>query len=534
MKETITEIDKITNNEENPSSASPSRRDFLKTAGAVAPLALLGDVWRPRQAWAQAPENVQYGTSLKASISGSPLTFDPNYMELYEELATGSLIYNRLVRLDPDMSAHPELALSWEPNADASVWTFKLRQGVKFHNGREFTAEDVAAYFTRVADPKSGSAVVSELSPIAGAEVVDKYTVRLLLDGGYADCPIVVGKPRASIIAPESAGKDTGMPIGTGPYKFKQFVPGERIVVEANKDYFEKGQPYFDEVSLIVYPDPAGATSALLAGDVDMRWEIEQEYIDLLSGDPDVTVQRTASGGYQDMIMDMRVKPFNDPRVVEAIKYCVDREAFVKGVLDGYGVVGNDHAVSPMDPFYANLPIRQRDYKRAKDLLALAGYPDGLDIDVHTSEIRAGMVPSAITMKDQCAPAGIRFNVKVEPADGYWKEIWRKKPCHYSNWGMRPLIHDSFNPFVTTTGKWNESGFSNQTVDNMIRTAMSETDQAQRHKYYAATQALVMHNAGLLIPYFKDYIMATRSDIKGWPMFATKWLFFNRPYRVKT
>ena len=107
MKETITEIDKITKNEEDPSSASPSRRDFLKTAGAVAPLALLGDVWRPRQAWAQAPENIQYGTKLKASISGSPLTFDPNYMELYEELATGSMIYNRLVRLEPDMSAHP-------------------------------------------------------------------------------------------------------------------------------------------------------------------------------------------------------------------------------------------------------------------------------------------------------------------------------------------------------------------------------------------------------------------------------------------
>ncbi len=526
MKETTSEKD------QDQSLLSLGRRDFLKTAGAVTPLVLLGDLWQPRQAWAQAQE-IQYGGTLKASVAGSPLTFDPNYFELYEEMAVGSLIFNRLVRLEPDMSVHPELAVSWEPNDDASAWTFKLRQGVKFHNGRELTAEDVAAFYKRVADPDSGSMIVSELSPIAGAEVVDKYTVRLLLEAGYADWPIVVGKPRACIIAPESAGKDTRAPIGTGPYKFKEFLPGERVVVEANKDYWDEGQPYFDEVRTIVYPDPAGATSALLAGDIDIRWEIEQEYIDVLSGDPGVTVQRVSGTGYQDLIMDIRVKPFDDPRVREAIKYCCDREAFVKGVLDGYGVVANDHAVSPMNPFFADIPLRQQDYKKAKELLDQAGYPNGLDLDLHTSEIRAGMVPSAITMKDQAAPAGIRINVHVEPADGYWKEIWRKKAFHYSNWGGRPLIHDTLNPYLTSTGKWNESHWVNPTVDKMIAAAMSETDETRRHNYYSAVQALAMHDAGLGIPYFRDYIMAHRSNIQGWPLFPTKWLFFNRPYRVK-
>jgi len=508
------------------------RRDFLKSAGAAAPLALLGDLWRPWQAWAQG-EEIQYGGTFTCAVANSPLTFDPNYYELYEEMQTGSLIFNRLVRLEPDMSAHPELAVSWEPNDDASVWTFKLRQGVKFHNGRELTAEDVAAFFNRVADPDSGSMIVSELSPIAGAERVDKYTVRLLLETGYADWPVVVGKPRASIIAPESAGKDTRMPIGTGPYKFKEFVPGERVTVVANRDYWDKSQPHFDEVRLAVFPDPAGATSALLAGDVDIRWEIEPEFIDVLSQDPGVVVQRVPGTGYQDLIMDTREKPFDDPRVREAIKYCCDREKFVQAVCDGYGVVANDQPVSPMNPFFADIPIRRQDHKRAKELLAQAGYPDGLELDVYTSEVRAGMVPSAITLKDQAAPAGIRINVHVEPADGYWKEVWRKRPFHYSNWGGRPLIHDSLFAFLTSEGKWNESKWSNPTFDRMMTLAMSETDERQRRNYYSACQALAMHESGLGIPYFRDYIMAHRSDIRGYPMFSVKWVFFNRPYRVK-
>ena len=527
LKEVTSEKD------QDQSRLSFGRRDFLKTAGVATPLVLLGDLWRPRQSWAGS-EEIQYGGTFKGSVAGSPLTFDPNYYELYEEMVVGSLIFNRLVHLEPDMSVHPELAVSWEPNDDASVWTFKLRQDVKFHNGREFTAADVAAFFNRVADPDSGSKIVSELSPIAAAEVVDKYTVRMLLEGGYADWPVVVGKPRACIIAAESAGKDTRAPIGTGPYKFKEFLPGEGVVVEANKGTWEDGQPHFDEVRTIVYPDSAAATSALLAGDIDIRWEIEQEYIDILSKDPDVIVNRAAGIGYQNLIMDTNVKPFDDPRVIEAIKYCVDREAFVEGVLDGYGVVANDHAVSPMNPFFADSPLRQQDHKKAKELLTEAGYPDGLDIDVHCSEIRAGMIPSAITMKDQAAPAGIRFNVRVEPADGYWKEIWRKKPCHYSNWGGRPLIHDTLNPYLTSTGKWNESNWYNPTVDKMIPSAMSETDLSKRRDYYSATQALCMHSSGLGIPYFRDYIMAHRSNIRGFPLFATKWLFFNRPYRVKT
>ncbi|MEW6266621.1 MAG: ABC transporter substrate-binding protein [Thermodesulfobacteriota bacterium] len=507
-------------------SKEVSRRNFLKStaiagAAVMSAGALLG---MPKQAWAQTP---QYGGKLKFAIADSPLSFDPAYnASQYTARWLGFLLFDTLTFQTADMKIVPNLATSWKVVDKGGAWVFDLRKGVTFHNNRELTAKDVADHFNRVMDPKSGSHVAAALFPLKNAEIMDQYTVKLNLTSAYADFPVTVAKPDAAIIALESAGRETKNPLGTGPFKLKEFVPGEKVLFEKNPKYWKKGLPYLDSIEWLNIPDPATQVSALLSGQIDSFPELSKDYFEVLKKNNKIVVEEIPTGAHQPVVMQMSKKPFNDPRVVKAIKYCLDREKFVELVLNGHGVAANDVAVPPTDPFYHGIPLRKQDYALAKKLLAEAGYPNGLDLELITSEVRVNMVPTALTLKDMCAPAGIRINVKMAPPDTFWTEVWRVKPFFVGNWVGRPTIHDTLYPFFHKNSfdwnnpggakdKFNDCHLYNPTLSDLLDMGMSEMNDEKRRGIYKMSQAVIMEEGGYITPYVANYIMARRANVHG-------------------
>ncbi len=511
---------------------SMDRRKFLKGLGGMAGMAAAWSIAKPggvSQAFAAEPKR---GGRLVFDVRSSPMGFDPTYFEIQEEYDIASLCYNRLVRLTLDMKTVPELAERWQPNKKGDEWTFWLRKGIKFHHGRELEAKDVVNSFNHYFDAKGPAA--TELAPAKRAEIVDKYTVKIYLSTAYGEFPGTLGKPWAAVLPHDISFEKLKTTVtGTGPFKFKKIVPGEYTLVERNPDYWEKGFPYLDEVKQVVIPDFSTAMNALISGEIDLMHECEpQQYFSLkkMQGQG-IVARRVRSTGYNPVIMDIRKKPFNDPRIRQAIKACVDRETFVDAVLNGLGTPANDHPIPPFYPYFADFPIKKQDYGRAKKLLADAGYPNGLKLKLHTSEVRAGMVPSAITIKDQCAPAGIDIDVKIEPSDAFWKQVWRKVPFCVSNWHGRPNMYSSTFPYFHSNGKWNTGHINNPTLDSCIDEAVGETDTNRAMRLYVAAESIVSELGGWVVPYTKDLVMAHLKKVQNWEVHSSKFRYFTKVWK---
>ncbi len=429
------------------------------------------------------------------------------------------------------MKVVPELAERWAPEKKGREWTFWLRKGIKFHHGRELEAKDVVNCMNHYLEAKGPAA--TELAPAEKFEVVDKYTLKAFLSADFGEFPLNLTKPQAVILPHDiSFEKLKTTASGTGPYKFKKLVPGEYMLVERNPDYWEEGLPYLDEVKQMVIPDISTAMNGLLSGEVDVMPDLEPDQYFHLKKTEGIEARRVPGMNYQNMVMDTRVKPFDDPRVRQAIKACIHREKFVAAVVQGLGTAANDHPIPALYPYYADFPTKKQDHALAKKLLAEAGYPDGLKITLHTSEVRIGMVASAITLKDHCAPAGIDIEVKVEPSDGYWKRIWRKVPFCGSNWSGRPNMYGSLYPYFHSTGKWNTAKYTNPTVDSCLDEAVGETDDRRAMRLYVAAQSIVSEMGGWLIPYTRDKVSAHRKAVNGYEVHPTEWRYFTRVWKA--
>jgi len=511
--------------EQTESAPGVNRRQFLKQVGVAGGVLAAGGILGKdlvSKAWAAQPRR---GGTLVFSMPHSPIGFDPAFWETYEDYHVGELCYNTLVFTRPDFKLEPMLAERWEPSNKGAEWTFFLRKGIKFHHGRELEAKDVVTSLNHYLEAKGPSA--SEMSPAERFEIVDKYTVKAFLKTGYGEFPYNLGKPQTGIRPhdiPIDQWKTTI--VGTGPFKFKKFVPGEYFLVERFDDYFEKENVFLDEIKAVVIPDLATTMNALISGEIDLMWECAPEQFFVLKKRKGIAAHQVPSMGYQNLIMDTTVKPFDDNRVRQAIKSCLNREQFVEAVVQGLGKPANDQPIPSFNPFYADLPIKQQNYAMAKKLLTEAGYPDGLNLTVHTSEVRVGMVPSALTLKDQCAPAGINIEVKVEPSDGYWKQVWRKVPFHYSNWSGRPTVYSGLYNYFHSSGKWNTAKYANSFLDSCLDEGVGETNEKRAMQLYTAAQAIISDEGGFVIPYLRDYLVAHTEKVKGYLLYPTRWMYW--------
>jgi peptide/nickel transport system substrate-binding protein len=213
------------------------------------------------------------------------------------------------------------------------------------------------------------------------------------------------------------------------------------------------------------------------------------------------------------MVMRVTEAPFDNPQVRQALKLVVDREAMVKTVLQGYGTVAGDHPVWSGDQYY--LPVtRPQEIERAQALLAEAGFPDGLDVTLHTSDIDQAMLNMAVAYKEMAALANVRVEIKQSPADGYWNDVWLKVPFCTSSWGERQA-DQVLNEVFRSGASWNEANWNNATFDSLLDDARKALDFDERKAVYQQAQQLLSDDGGSIIPLFQNNLLAHRQGVEG-------------------
>lgn len=465
-------------------------------------------------------------TTLRIALALLPASFDPALFENVEAYPFGFAIFDGLVWVDAQLTPQPMLAERWEVNGDGHQWTFHLRPDVTFHHGTPFTAVDVVYTFTRLLDPALGSPLQPVLSFIQETEAVDDHTVRFHLATPNVDLPLLLAAPQLRIL-PHDYALDRMMihPSGTGPFLFDEHRSGEMIRYVRNPDYWAADRIAIAEVHHIYMPSLDEQVAALVRGELDLLLEIGPDQIASLQENPDIVVLQTPSGRYQNLAMQVKERPFQDKRVRQALKACLDHAALQQQVLQGRGAIGDDHPIAPISPFFPDLTAPP-DLEKARQLLVEAGYSNGLQLQLLTADAFPGMVQLAYAVQAMAKPAGIVIDVieaKV-PSEIYFSDYWGVVPFYVSAWEFRPSIYETFAIAYRSDADWNETGWSSPALDQILSEAQQEADQEQRRALYGKAAQLLMDEGAVVIPYFQPVLTAVRANVQGFIPHPAGWV----------
>jgi peptide/nickel transport system substrate-binding protein len=468
------------------------------------------------------------GGVLKIAVPSVKPGLDPAFTTTADGYMLTQAIFSNLVRIDENLEVQPQLAKRWEPNENNTVFRFELVQGVKFHNGRELTAEDVVFSIKRILDPATGSQGRKFLGPIKDVKADGKYAVVVELTQSFADLPIQLANPFARIIAKENLDKISSAPIGTGPFRLKEYIQGSRAVLVRNPDYFERGLPHLNEFHQVYLKENAAQLAAIKAGQVDVLYQVADSLIPLLRNVPDIEVRHAAAPAFQAITFFIDKKPTDDPRVRQALRLAADRPAMMVASAGAYGTPGNDTPVSPVSRWYeARLPERKQDINRARKLLAEAGYPNGIDLTLYTSSARPGLEEAAVAFRESVKAAGIRINIQSVDIARLYSEIARKpreNTLVHLNWLGRPTIDESLTPYYRSGAGFNYSGYSNPRVDELLGKGQSAKSPAERKAIYDEVQRILWEDGPDLIAYFRAYVTAVRKNVKNYRLIPVQYV----------
>lgn len=427
-------------------------------------------------------------------------------------------VYEPLVDRDSGMVPYPVLAESWESNSDGTLWTFHLRQGVKFHDGSDFDAGDVVYSIHRILDPtiSPGGSQVHGFLEGAEIEAVDAHTVRIALKKPVVELPLLIATKYSMIVPEDAKAEDLRLHgIGTGPFMQEQFtINGPLRVLRRNPNYWQAGLPKAECLEIRVITEPTSRAAAMMSGQADLALAVDPVTLTILAEHPDVELIQTSGATALFLAMWTDTPPFDDLRVRTAMKLVVDREAIVKTVLLGYGEPGNDVPIPPSSSNAYRPDIKARDVEKAKQLLAEAGYPDGLEIDLYTSGSYPGMKLLASAYSEMAKDGGIKVNVINTPAEGYWDTIWLKYPLVVSYMAARPPGEALVNTYLTTS-QWNETHWTRDDYDALISQANATVDPGARRKLYQEAQRLISEEGGNVLPAFDVIVSAVRKGCSG-------------------
>ena len=432
-------------------------------------------------------------------------------------------IQSRLVRPGRGGKPEPDLATAWEPNEDGTVWTFHIRDGVRFHDGSALDAGDVVYSIKRVIDPDYGSPARAAVKMIEHIEATGPLTVLMRLGSTFADLPLQLMDPRLRII-PEGSGEtvdQTG--IGTGPFKVEKFDPDGITVLTAYEGYWE-GPPALARIEVIGVPDAQARLQAFLSGQLDMERGIAPVLRRALDKSLRYQLLEIPTGNWMGLAFRTDMAPFDDPRVRRALRLVVDRDEMLDLALDGGGVVSCDTPVAPNDQYRADMRC-PADPERARALLAEAGHPDGIDVDIYVSSLDPSWPVIGVAYQEQAAKAGIRVNVVNAAADGYWSTVWMKKPAFTTSWGERPA-DQALNEAFHSSAKWNESHYSNPEFDHLLEAARAELNFAKRRALYIKAQDYLAKTSGTLIPFHVTQLVVLSNRVTHFdpvPNDALRW-----------
>lgn len=497
------------------------RRDFLAGAAAVGAVAAASS-FPLSGAEAQTPK--KGGTLRIAMAHGNtsdnydPAIWNNAFAQVFATARNGYL-----TEVAADGSLVGELAESWEASADASVWTLKLRQGVEFHSGKTVTAEDVVASINYHRGDQSTSAAKPIVEPITDIKA-DGQNVVVTLESGNADFPFIVSDYHLAILPSKDGKIDKTSSDGCGGYKVETYEPGVRATLSRNPNYWKSDRAHVDALELLTVVDPAARQSALLTGTVDVIDQVDLKTVGMFSRAPGVEVLATTGTQHYTFAMDTRVAPFDDNNVRMALKHAIDRQELVDKILFGYGEIGNDHPIGRSQRYYAaDLEQNTYDPDKAKHYLKQAGL-DSLEISLSAADAAfGGAVDAAVLYSARAKAGGINIDVVREPNDGYWSDVWMKKPWSAVYWGGRPTEDWMFATAYAEGAAWNDTFWSNERFEELLLQARSELDEALRAEMYYEMQNILRTEGGAVIPMFASYVMAHTDKVKHPETVAANW-----------
>lgn len=483
-----------------------SRRTFMAQATALGMAGLAASaVSKAEAATPKRGGHMRIGTLHGQATD----VLDPALLFNGAQWMIGYGVRDTLTQIGAGSSLDPCLATEWAPNDNGSTWTFTLRQGVEFHNGKTLTQDDVIASINHHRGEDSESAVKPIADQINDLRKDGSDKIVFELAQPNVDFPYSLASANFTICQQTDDGIDANSGIGTAGYVLKESDPGVRTYVERNPNYWREDRAFADSIELLTISDSTARVSALISGSVDVIDDIDFKVIDLLGKKPGVVVEETSGPLHYLFSMMGDRAPFEDVNVRLAMKYACDRQALIDKVLLGHGSMGNDHPIGP-SYFYHDPDLEQHSYDpdKAKYHLKQAGL-DSLDLDVSASSAAyGGAVDAALLLKESAKAAGININVVRESVDGFWSEVYMNKPIFTNYWGGYTRASEMLATGYLPDAAWNESQFKSEEFVKILTEANAELDQSKRREMMSALQRIVRDEAGQLIYAFPNNVLA--------------------------
>ncbi len=492
----------------SPFPASLRRRPLRRTAGVlVAALALTATAACSSSGDDRdgSDETVRIG-----AVGAGPATADP-HGSLFNESDWVRLaaIYDPLVGVDDHGEPAPALAESWEVDETASEWTFTLREDGEFSDGSPVTSADVLYSLGRIDELADQNGARLGTVDMSASSAPDDHTV--VLATSVPDAELLTTLAGTSFVVPDGT-ESFDEAIGSGP-----FVVAEQdesaANLTSNPDWWG-GEPASSGLEIRAFADPRAMNEAVTSGEIDVALGVEPAAAAMAEDDEDLQVIRRSAESTTPLLMRLDEPPFDEPGVREAVKLAIDREALVENVYLGFGEVGAD-LPQPNDPSAPeDLEAPERDVEAAKQALADAGHPDGVDVTLHTSAAYPSMEPTATLVAEQLAEAGIRVEVANEAPDTYWTETYGQVPFsvgYYSQmpypvWVRQTALSDS---------AFNETQWRRPDFDAAFEKAMATTDTDQRRESLADLQREMAAEGGVVAWGHGDGLTVASSDVDG-------------------
>lgn len=451
---------------------------------------------------------------------------DPAYLNGVPTSKVGYLIMDHLVRYDKDGKIVPRLAEKWETSADGKTWTFSIRKGVKYHDGTELTAADIKYNYDRIRDPQTASPRAGDMEVIESIEAPDASTLVFHLKEPFAafidKCLVINPALIASPKALESAGKDfTSKPIGTGPYKLKEWVTGDKVVLEANPDYF-LGAPATKEIVFKVMPDPMTAMIELENGGIDMLQKVLPTEAEKMKANSELTLATAQDYNIRWIFFNQAKAPFNDLNVRKALTYAVDRSAIQDSLLNGVAELANGFQPEMSWAYEPDTEKYNYDPEKAKALLKEAGWVDtngdgivdkdgkALSVDLNVPNGRYLMDKEIMeVVQNQWKAIGVDAKMNITEWGNYIDKVKKKDQLGVYFLGLtqdtpEPVMFVDF--AFHSGGSFNYGNYKNEKVDKLLQDARTVVDQAERKKLYSEAQKLIAEDFPA-IPLYSEYNM---------------------------
>ena len=426
-------------------------------------------------------------------------------------------LYQPLVQLANNGQIQYVLAEEITPKGSASNWIIRLRSGITFHNGKPFGADDVISFLHQQLNPKAALSAGPILTPLdpKGIKKVDNLTVEVPMKVPFGSFVEQLAALWWVLYVPPAGWKQGDKPIGTGPFVYESFTPGQESVFKRNPNYWKSGHPYLETLTISDFNDPTALANALQSNAIDGTGFLTGTQRAVLESAPGVVTVVSKTGAIQPFTMRVDKPPFTDVNVRQAFRYLVNRPELLATSLNGYGTLGHD-VTSPLDPDYDRSLQRSQDVDKAKFLLKKAGYDNNLTVTLYTSlAIQASAPPMAVVFKQQAQAAGVTVNVnQVSASDYFGPNVYTKVPFGMIYYNYSPYLSQVNQTFLPTS-PYQEVHFNDPTYTNLYYQANKTTDAALRREIVYEMQKIDFNQGGYILPCFIDSIDAYRSNVQG-------------------